>query len=260
MQQSKTNQTYFSSHSVPTANIGTVLMVMTLLLLMGATNAVSSREAAYTVNHAQLRPAQQSNGGMPTAVTYQGCLMDKAGQAVNGSLNLTLRLYAQPAGGTALWTERHTDVKVTDCQFNLTAGSLTPIPATVWATDPLYIGMTINNEAEMTPREALYPVRVPKSQMIQSGRVLGNRGSPNWSLHEGTGRRKHLIQVKFPKPFETVPTVQAQLSTLDARSQDRGIRIDVKAKNISRTGFDFVVSTWIDSVVYGFEGTWVAHD
>ncbi len=113
---------------------------------------------AYTAWAAPVTP-----GSLPAIIPYQGTLTTAAGQAVNGNTGLTFKLYAAPTGGTALalWTEAHTGVNavpVTNGLFNVTLGSLTAIPASVWNNPLLYLGITVGSEAEMSPREQLEAV------------------------------------------------------------------------------------------------------
>jgi hypothetical protein len=90
-------------------------------------------------------------------------LNDAAGQPINGSTNITFRLYSAPTGGTALWTEAHTSanaVPVSNGLFNVLLGSLTPIPASVWSNANVYLGVQVGGDAEMTPREEVNAVPI----------------------------------------------------------------------------------------------------
>jgi hypothetical protein len=96
-----------------------------------------------------------AQGVTPGVMSYQGYLTDAVGQPMS-PVNMTFRLYAQPSGGTALWTEAHTGsnaVPVTNGLFNVLLGSLNPIPSTVWSYDELYLGVQVGSDPEMTPRE-----------------------------------------------------------------------------------------------------------
>jgi hypothetical protein len=101
-------------------------------------------------------PAAQ--GATPGVMSYQGYLTDSAGQPMNGQVDMTFRLYAQPDALYAdrLWEEEHTGgnaVPVTNGLFNVLLGSLTPIPDSVWSNDELYLGIKVGSDPEMTPRE-----------------------------------------------------------------------------------------------------------
>jgi len=93
----------------------------------------------------------------PATVPYQGTLTDASGTPINDSVAMTFKFYAAPTGGTALWTEQRTGsnaVPVTNGLFSVALGQVTPIPANVLA-QALWLGISVNGDAEMTPREAI---------------------------------------------------------------------------------------------------------
>ena len=132
-------------------NLGT-LILMALMLLVYRASAAPNGPAAPDAT--------------PGTISYQGMLNDAAGQPINGSTNITFRLYSVPTGGTALWTEAHTGanaVPVSNGLFNVLLGSLTPISASVWSNANVYLGVQVGGDAEMTPREIVSPVGVAMS-------------------------------------------------------------------------------------------------
>ena len=72
---------------------------------------------------------------------------------------MSFRLYSAVTGGTPLWTEQWSGpngVKVSDGLFNVMLGSLTPIPQSVITGNAnLFLGITVGNDDEMTPRVQL---------------------------------------------------------------------------------------------------------
>ncbi len=120
-------------------NVGTLLVVALILL-------VYKTWAAPTIT--LVPPA-----AIPTFIPYQGTLSDAGGRRFNGSVNIVFRLYNVVTGGTPLWSESHPDVTVENGLFQTRLGNLTPIPAAVWNNTPLYLGVQIGNDLEMTPRE-----------------------------------------------------------------------------------------------------------
>jgi hypothetical protein len=129
-------------------NIGT-LILMALMLLVYRASAAPNGPAAPDAT--------------PGTISYQGMLNDAAGQPINGSTNITFRLYSVPTGGTALWTEAHTGanaVPVSNGLFNVLLGSLTPIPASVWSNANVYLGVQVGGDAEMSPREEVNAVPI----------------------------------------------------------------------------------------------------
>ena len=51
---------------------------------------------------------------VPQLINYQGYLGDSNGDPVNGTVGMTFTLYDDAASGTALWSDIHHTVTVTD--------------------------------------------------------------------------------------------------------------------------------------------------
>ncbi len=88
----------------------------------------------------------------PKTINYQGQLTS-AGAPVNGPVTMVFRLYATASGGpAALYTETQ-PVTVVNGGFNVVIGSVTPfaLPFDV----PYWLTVTVNADAEMTPRQPL---------------------------------------------------------------------------------------------------------
>lgn len=88
-----------------------------------------------------------------STLSIQGILKKTDGTALdNGQYDLTFKLYTVLAGGTAIWTEIQTGVKVGGGIYSTALGSVTPfnLPFDV----PYFLGVTYAGE-EITPRTAL---------------------------------------------------------------------------------------------------------
>ena len=96
-------------------------------------------------------PAQAA---VPGTLNYQGQLTSAAGVPVSGTVNITFKLYDVASGGTARWSETQS-VTVSNGQYNVTLGMpATPLDPALF-TVPLYLGISVGTDAEMTPRMAL---------------------------------------------------------------------------------------------------------
>jgi len=106
-------------------------------------------------------PQSVSRVGSQTAnrvISYQGTLTNDLGQPIHESLPMTFRLYDSPEAVDALWTEIYTStnaIQVQNGQFQVWLGSETPFPSQLWDTATLYLGIQIDTDAEMLPRERL---------------------------------------------------------------------------------------------------------
>lgn len=92
---------------------------------------------------------------VPNVIPYQGRLTDAAGNPVNGAQNLTFRLFNVVSGvGAALYTETQNGVTVTNGLFNVSIGSVTPLPSAVFSGGELFLEIQAGAET-MTPRQRL---------------------------------------------------------------------------------------------------------
>ena len=97
--------------------------------------------------------AQSTFGAPPQLINYQGMLTDSAGDALDGTYNLTLNLYTEATGGAAVWTETHNSVTVTDGLFNVLLGSVNAntLAAIFQANDTLHMEIRVGSET-LSPR------------------------------------------------------------------------------------------------------------
>jgi len=137
-------------------------------------------------------------GSIPQLINYSGTLTDKSGAPVTGTFSVVFSIYAAPAGGTALWTERWdtttTQITVISGVFNVMLGYYTPLPPTFFADNPTtYLGIKVGTDSEMTPRQQITSVGyafnagngVPKGGVIMwSG--AANQIPFGWVLCDGT--------------------------------------------------------------------------
>ncbi len=108
--------------------------------------------------HAQIDPT----------LSVQGILKKANGVAVDdGTYSITFRLYTQPTGGTALWSETQSSVEVSSGIYSATLGTVTPLSV---AFDQLYyLGVTVGS-TELTPRVLLTSAPYALSLIGQSNK------------------------------------------------------------------------------------------
>jgi len=101
---------------------------------------------------------------IPHIIQYQGKATDKSGFPLSGNHNITLRIYDSPTTTTILWEEQHLSIPLTNGKFSLQMGSHNalnlPFDKSYW------LGVEIDNDGEMTPRERL--VSVPYAYQAQT--------------------------------------------------------------------------------------------
>ena len=68
-----------------------------------------------------------ASGEIPHLMNYQGKLIDDMGTPLNGSFDLTFKIYNTSTGGSPLWSETQSGVTVTNGIFSIILGSVNPI-------------------------------------------------------------------------------------------------------------------------------------
>src|SRR5580692_3061130 len=104
--------------------------------------------------------AGSAMAAVPQQLTEQGQLLDSSGNPVAGSISITFALYASPTGGTpatALWSEAQS-ITLDDGFFSAILAQSTAFPPNLFTGAPLYLGVTVGTDPEMTPRQAIYSV------------------------------------------------------------------------------------------------------
>lgn len=137
-----------------------------LLALLGTMTVLASQGPS-TV----LPGPAAAHRGAPVRLNYQGLLLDTAsGNPVpDGDYAITFAIYHSETITTPLWHETQV-VAVADGLFNVQLGSSNPISPTDWVDGrDLWLGLTLEGESEMTPRQQL--VSVPYA--LNAGDVRG---------------------------------------------------------------------------------------
>lgn len=99
--------------------------------------------------------------GVPELISYQGRLLDSAGNPVpDGVHSVTFSLYEVPVEGAPFWSETHSTVSVSNGLFSVILGSLTPFSpaATKRAGSDIWMGITVGSDPEISPRAQLLSV------------------------------------------------------------------------------------------------------
>lgn len=113
----------------------------------------------------------------PQLLNYQGRLTDDAGIPLSGAYDLNFSLYNVGSGGSPQWTETHTSVSVAEGQFSVLLGSVNPFPEDLFEQAALYLGIAVDSDPEMIPRQRVtsvpYAQRVGSIDGASSGMISG---------------------------------------------------------------------------------------
>ncbi len=176
--------------------VGMVALVLVVNLIIGVwwlwDGGFSSASASPSTQEIQTA----SSIVIPRTFSYQGTLRDASGNLVNGTVKLTLRIYNTVTGGNALHTETFNNVTVRDGVFSIVVGDTTPIASTVFDNYPLYLGISVNQDSELLPRQRLHPV--PYAMQASSAQsaltadnLIAGGGVPN-AVSLGAGGAKSI--------------------------------------------------------------------
>ncbi len=136
---------------------------------------------------------------IPRTFSYQGTLRDVSGNLITAVVTPTLKIYKDVTGGSALHTESFPNTNVRAGVFSVVVGDATPIVATVFDNYPLYLGISVNQDAEMLPRQRLHPVpyamQANTAQTAVTANNLVQGGGVSNLITLGAGGAK---QIGFP--------------------------------------------------------------
>jgi hypothetical protein len=150
--------------------------LIALLLISALTVALVSAQEPVGGDEGQAPEAMDAN--VDNYIPVQGRLTNAAGIPLNGSYDMTFRLYSVPSGGTALCSDTNSNVMVANGLFS----------TEIWgncANDiyglQLYLGIEVETDGEMTPRQAIYAV--PYAWSLRPGAVISATVGGDATLH-----------------------------------------------------------------------------
>lgn len=118
-----------------------------------------------------------SYGAIPHLVNYQGRLTDSSGIPLNGSYNLTFRIYDAETAGNLLWQEIHSGVVIQKGIFSILLGSVTNLSLPF--DRQYYLEIKVADEV-MSPRQRIasgaYAFRAEEADK------LGGKPSSDYAL------------------------------------------------------------------------------
>ena len=119
---------------------------------------------------------------VPQTLTQQGRLLNTDGTPVAGPVRLIFNLYDSSSSTTPLWTETQSNVMLDSSSgaFSVQLGSVTPFPSGLWNGVALYLGVTVGNDPEMTPREQI--TSVPYALLADNANSLGGVAASQYAL------------------------------------------------------------------------------
>ncbi len=169
----------------------TTVIVLAALLLgaarVGALNSVLAPLAA---------PAADTSF---TTINYQGRLADSSGTPIdnpNPGLGMTFALYDVESGGSAVWTETHANVPVSEGLFSVRLGSISALD-TSHLTGDRWLGIQVGTDPEMTPREKLtavpYAMQAGLALTVADGSITTDKIADGAVTNENLALTRYII-------------------------------------------------------------------
>jgi hypothetical protein len=130
-----------------------------------------------------------SSAQVPQMINYQGKLTKAGTCALDTTIAMVFKIYADTLTSTSLWTETQSSVKVEDGIFNILLGSVTPFADLVFDGNIRYLGVKVGADNEMTPRKPIvsagYAFRSEFSDTARyalagAGGGIGGSGTTNY--------------------------------------------------------------------------------
>ena len=91
-------------------------------------------------------------------LTFEGSVADDDGNPLSDTVLMTFALYRDAEGGLAIWSETHPLVDVVAGDFFVDLGLQEPFGDTLSTADDLFLGLSIDQGEELTPRNRLNEV------------------------------------------------------------------------------------------------------
>ena len=112
---------------------------------------------------------------IPQTISWQGILQDSDAENLSGTYSLTVKLFDVSSGGSALWSETHSNTAIANGLVNLTLGSVTPFGVNF--DDEYWLEITVGSG---TPLPRIKLSSVPYSLHSKSADLF-NETDPTWS-------------------------------------------------------------------------------
>ncbi len=119
----------------------------------------------------------------PNLVNYQGTLTTDTGTPLNGTHILIFQIYATEGAGTPLWSETHRELQITNGIFNVLLGTWETIPLSLFDASPRWIGITVDEGAELLPRMQMTSVPWALHATVADSAVTTGASDTDWVIN-----------------------------------------------------------------------------
>ena len=106
---------------------------------------------------------------VPPLMNYQGYLTDNAGAPRTGAFPMTFALFANPTGGSSVWSESYASISVSAGVFSVLLGEATALPwGTLLTGNMLWLETTVDARFRSKPASAKAAASLAPSPTVTS--------------------------------------------------------------------------------------------
>lgn len=148
---------------------------------------------------------------IPQQLPYQGVLTDTNDNPLNGTVNLTFRIYSASIGGSPLWSETQPSINVANGLFNVLLGNVTALNLDF--SQAYWLSIEVNSDGEMSPRQQLASVPYARRAAVAdstSSSAWEVPGTLQWEVGKFTLAGQDTT-ITFTTPFKQPPIVVASI-------------------------------------------------
>lgn len=126
-------------------------------------------------------------------ISYQGVLTDTNQDPLEGPYDLAFAIYN--TDGDNLWGETHLGVSVEGGVFHVLLGGVVPFPGDLFDEPERWVGVTVNNNPEITPRSKIVSVPWAMHAAVADVALSGGSGGDGHSLDAADGDPEDVVFV-----------------------------------------------------------------
>ncbi len=224
-----------------------VVLVLALSLLFAGLASAQDGEPP----DGPLAQSPEEETAVGSYIPVQGRLTNQLGAPLNGSYSITFSLYKPASGGTALCTDTNT-VTVNNGLFYSYMGGCDSDDI---KGQPLYLGIKVGTDAEMTPRQAIFPV--PYAWSLRPGALISDASNVILTVRS-TGAGESDAFVAYAANDGEAITAHAEQGVAVVGYSDQGVAIAGYTDNsISMQGYTHDTEGTHPSI-YGCVGTTIS--
>lgn len=136
---------------------------------------------------------KSAHAAVPTVLHYQGVLTDIGGTPITTNTSVTFTLWSAPIAGSMKWQEVRNITPDTEGRFAILLGQAVPLHDSVFKFPPLYLGVQVAADPELTPRSLLasnaFAFRISTIDGATGGSVYGGTELQDDGSGDGFGVR-----------------------------------------------------------------------